>query len=79
MPRYLSISLWSCYSLKDPNRYLLFQDEDELLLVLEDVFEVDDLVGPGTHGQESDLVENLGGAVNFITQSKTLSSQSGIC
>ena len=44
--------------------HLLFEDENDLVLVLEDIFEVDDFVGVVTDGEHRDLVEDLHGAVD---------------
>ena len=41
------------------------------MLVLEDVLEVDDLAGLGAYGEERDLVENLGGAVDATADPDT--------
>ena len=43
--------------------YSLFEDEDDFVLVVEDVSEVDDLVGVVADGEHGDLVQDVHGAV----------------
>jgi hypothetical protein len=43
---------------------LLFEDEYDLVFVLEHVFEVDDPVGVDAGGEHGNLVEDLHGAVD---------------
>ena len=43
--------------------YSLFEDEDDFVLVVEDVSEVDDLVGVVADGEHGDLVQDVHRAV----------------
>ena len=52
--------------------YSLFKNQDDLVFVLENIFEVDNFVWLGADGEERDLVEDLHGAVHSIAQSDNM-------
>ncbi len=55
---------------KETKTDLLFQDEDNLVVVPEHVLEVDDLGGVVAHGQHGDLVQDLHGAVDAAADAR---------
>ena len=47
---------------------LLFQDQNDFVLVLEDVFEMNDLVGFPTNGQHCDFMQHFHRTINSLSK-----------
>ena len=61
-------------------KYLLFQNQDDFMPVLKDIFQVDNFVGIGADGKYGNLMQNIHGAVNtfFIDHPLTRGKFGGV-